>query len=243
MKQGTEQTTFAYDAKHRLASSTDAAGNAIGYVYDDADRVIEKRLPGNRTYTYAYDADGNVKSLTTPRGKVHTFGSTGDDRPKSYTPPGAGAYSRAYSTERTLDATALPSGATQANGYDAAGRLKSEDHVQTKRAFAYDGDLDRFDTVTRALADGGGEQGIAYKLRRHHARVAGVHRRGGRQVRVHDRRPDPADEREAHRGRARRSPARWRSTATGWRPRPARSRSSAPAPPARSRRSPTASSR
>jgi YD repeat-containing protein len=28
MKQGSEQTTFAYDAKYRLAGSTDAAGNA-----------------------------------------------------------------------------------------------------------------------------------------------------------------------------------------------------------------------
>jgi YD repeat-containing protein len=53
MKQGTESTTFAYDDKQRLASSTDAAGNAISYVYDDADRVIEKRLPGNRVYKYA----------------------------------------------------------------------------------------------------------------------------------------------------------------------------------------------
>ncbi|WP_028062594.1 RHS repeat-associated core domain-containing protein [Solirubrobacter soli] len=163
MKQGSEQTTFAYDDKYRLASSTDAAGNAVSYVYDDADRVIEKRLPGNRVYKYAYDANGNVKSLTTPRGKVHTFGSTGDDRSKSYTPPGASAYDRTYSTERTLDATKLPSGATQANGFDAAGRLKSEDHVQTTRAFAYDGDLDRYDTATRTLAGGGGVQGITYK--------------------------------------------------------------------------------
>ncbi len=39
-------------------------------------------------------------------------------------------------------------------GYDAAGRLTSEDHVQSKRTFAYDGVQDRFDTVTRSLADG-----------------------------------------------------------------------------------------
>jgi RHS repeat-associated protein len=162
MKQGTESTTFAYDERHRLASTTDAAGNAITYGYDDADRVTSKRLPGNRVYTYAYDDNGNVKSLTTPRGKVHEFGSTGDDRPKSYTPPGAPAYARTYSTERTLEQTKLPSGATQVNGFDVAGRLTSEDHVQTKRTFAYDGVQDRFDTVTRSLAAGGGVQGIAY---------------------------------------------------------------------------------
>jgi RHS repeat-associated protein len=162
MKQGTEQTTFAYDARYRLASSTDAAGNATTYAYDDADRVIEKKLPGGRAYKYGYDADGNVESMTTPRGKLHKFSSTGDDRPMAYTPPGAGAYERAYSTERTLESTKLPSGALQANGYDAAGRLTSEDHVQSKRTFAYDGDRDRFDTVTRELAGGAGKQAIKY---------------------------------------------------------------------------------
>jgi RHS repeat-associated protein len=162
MKQGAEQTTFAYDAKFRLASSTDAAGDAISYVYDDADRVVEKRLPGNRTYKYTYDGDGNVATLTMPNGKVHRFSSTGDDRPESYTPPGAAAYERAYSTERTLGSTTLPSGAVQALGYDTAGRLTSEDHVQSKRTFAYDGERDRFDTVTRELANGSRKQTIGY---------------------------------------------------------------------------------
>ena len=53
MKQGAESVTFTYDAKHRLASETDAGNNVTTYVYDDADRVTEKRLPGGRTYRYA----------------------------------------------------------------------------------------------------------------------------------------------------------------------------------------------
>ena len=116
MKQGAEQTTFAYDARFRLASSSDAAGNATTYAYDDADRVIEKRLPGNRVYKYSYDADGNVATMTNPLGKIHRFGATGDDRPKSYTPPGANAYERAYSTERTLESTKFPGGVDGGHG-------------------------------------------------------------------------------------------------------------------------------
>ena len=162
MKQGSEQTTFAYDAKHRLQSSTDALGNATSYVYDDADRVTEKHLPGNRVYRYGYGDDGNVTKLTMPNGKVHTFGSTADGRPKAYTPPGAAAYDRTYSTERTLESTKLPSGALEAMGYDTAGRLTSEDHVESKRSFAFDGEQDRFKTVTRTLANGSGAQGIGY---------------------------------------------------------------------------------
>jgi RHS repeat-associated protein len=162
MKQGTEVTTFAYDAKHRLASSTDAAGHATTYTHDDDDRVKTKTLPGNRTYTYGYDGNGNIESITTPRGKVHRFDATDGDRAKSYTPPGGNPYQRSYSTEKQLESITLPSGALQDMGYDAAGRLTSEDHVQTKRTFGYDGDRDRFAMIERELADGSGRQSIAF---------------------------------------------------------------------------------
>lgn len=157
MKQGAEQLTFGYDARNRLTSTTDAGNQAVTYAYDDADHVTAKTLPGGATYRYGYDADGNVTSLTMPNGKVHRFTATGDGRPKSYTPPAASPYVRSYSTDRTLDATALPSGAAQTNGYDAAGRLTSEDFVQTTHAFAYDGVRDRYATVTA------GDEQIAYE--------------------------------------------------------------------------------
>jgi len=162
MKQGAELTTFIYDARNRLERTTNAAGDTISYVYDNADRVTEKHLPGTRVYRYGYDHDGNVTSLTMPNGKVHRFTATGDGRAKSYTPPGAGAYVRTYSTERTHEKTTLPSGAAQVMGYDGAGRLTSEDHVQSRRGFAYDGERDLYESVTRELANGTGKQAIAY---------------------------------------------------------------------------------
>ncbi|HEX6025802.1 MAG TPA: RHS repeat-associated core domain-containing protein [Solirubrobacter sp.] len=162
IKQGAEVTTFGYDAKHRLVSSTDAAGHAVTYTYDDEDRIKTRTLPGNRTYTYGYDGNGNVESITTPRGKVHRFDATDGDRAKSYTPPGASPYVRAYSTEKQLESVTLPSGALADMGYDAAGRLTSEDHVQTKRTFGYDGDRDRFATIERELANGTGKQTLAF---------------------------------------------------------------------------------
>jgi RHS repeat-associated protein len=168
---GQQANTFAYDARHRLLSTTDAGANTVEYRYDDADRVTEKRLPGGRTYRYGYDDDGNVASLTTPRGKVHTFGSTAGDRPRSYAPPAAASegpvadparYLRTYTTERSLDSVKLPSGALQDSTYDPSGRLTDEDHVQSRRTFGYEGDRDQFATVGRELADGTRGQTIAY---------------------------------------------------------------------------------
>ena len=101
--------------------------------------------------------------MTTPHGKVHTFASTGDDRPKAYTPPGARAY-HAHVLDRAharIDQAAQRC-AARPWATTPAGRLTSEDYVQSKRTFAYDGEQDRFDTVTRELADGAGKQSIEY---------------------------------------------------------------------------------
>ena len=103
--------------------------------------------------------------MTSPRGKVHRFDFTAGDRSKTYTPASStGAYTRSYSTERTLEGVALPSGASQVMGYDTAGRLTSENHVQTKRSFDYEGSRDQLAKITRTLADGGDEQtmSVAY---------------------------------------------------------------------------------
>ena len=170
MKQGTLLTTYAYDARHRIISDTDAGNNVTGFAYDDADRVTEKRLPGNRVYKYSYDSNGNVATVTTPRGKVHTFAVTNDNRSKSYTPPAStGAYVRSYNTERRVENTTLPSGAQRVMGYDDAGRLTSEDG----RTFAYDGEQDRFGTITN------GGQSIVLRLRRAAADVDQRRRRVG----------------------------------------------------------------
>jgi RHS repeat-associated protein len=170
-KQGEQAWTFAYDAKNRLQSRTNAAGDAVTYTYDDADRVLTKSLPGNKVYRYAYDHDGVITKLTTPRGKVHTFDATTGGRQKSYTPPAAaheGAvadpaqYLNTFTTENDLASVKLPSGALQDFDDDAAGRSTGEDHVQTKRTYDYDGVRDRYSKVTRKLANGSGEQSIDY---------------------------------------------------------------------------------
>ncbi len=170
-KQGPESQTIAWDARNRVQSRTNARGEQVTYTYDDADRVVTKTLPGGKVYRYEYDDDGEIAKITTPRGKVHVFGATVGGRKKSYRPPAAAhegpvadpaEYVQTFSTETDLESVRLPSGALQDNDMDAAGRLIGEDHVQTKRTFAYDGNRDKPARVTRTLAGGGGEQSIDY---------------------------------------------------------------------------------
>ena len=80
MLNGTNHTTYAYDAVNRLTSLTSAADNAqFTYSYDKADRLKSKVLPNGITTTYEYDA---LSRLT--RMKDATSVKTHYDRQYSY---------------------------------------------------------------------------------------------------------------------------------------------------------------
>ena len=83
--------------------------------------------------------------MTTPRGKVHRFDFTAGDRSEDLHAGvvDGGVRARVLDRAARSRASALPSGAAQVMGYDAAGRLTSENHVQTKRSFDYDGERDQ----------------------------------------------------------------------------------------------------
>ncbi len=234
MKQGAEQTTFAYDAQHRLASEHGRRRQR--------DRLrLRRRRPRDREAPAGQPGlqvqpttpTATSTTMTTPRGKVHTL-RLDRRRPAEVLHAARRERVRARLLDRAHAGVheAARAAPPQVNGLrhgrpaDVGGPRPDASARSPTTA-----SRDRFDTVTRALAGGGGQAGDRRTPTTASCpRVAGVHGRGGRALRVHARRPDPADEREAHGGRRPRSRARWRSTTTGWRPRPARSRSSATAP-------------
>ena len=61
---GTNHTTYAYDAANRLTTLTSAADNAqFRYSYDKADRLKSKVLPNGITTTYEYDGLSRLTRL------------------------------------------------------------------------------------------------------------------------------------------------------------------------------------
>ena len=61
-------TTFAYDSRNRLLSTTDPLGKVEAYAYDGNDNLLTKFTPKNETISFAYDAVGNGTSLTDSHG-------------------------------------------------------------------------------------------------------------------------------------------------------------------------------
>jgi len=163
-QQGAQSAAYGYDARNRLVTRTDAAGQVTRYGYDDDDRVISATLPGGETYRYMYDANGNRTSVVMPNGAVHKLTYTPLDQQASYTPPGNGGYARSYDLDRALTSLTLPSGRAVLSTYDSGGRPTGLAYPDATVTFGYaSGDTtDRIGGITRQPSNGGAPQGLAY---------------------------------------------------------------------------------
>jgi YD repeat-containing protein len=118
------QTTFAYDAHGRVASTTDARNGAITYFYDGMDRAtnVVTPAPGNgqgaQTTATTYDNIGRVKTVTHPDGTTTTseFFPTGLPK-KTYG-------SRIYPVEYTYDAQGRMKTMKTWTSFSAGGKVK-----------------------------------------------------------------------------------------------------------------------
>jgi len=59
-------TTYAYDEVGNKVNQTDAKGKTTRWVYDDANRVTRRILPGGEAESFEYDALGNHRTGTAP---------------------------------------------------------------------------------------------------------------------------------------------------------------------------------
>ena len=164
LAQGPQSSQYAYDAKGRLMSRTDALGGVIQYGYDDAGRATSFITAGARAYGFGYDANGNATSVTMPSGAVHTLSYTPIDLPGSYTPPANAPYTRTYNVDTAFTALGLPGGRTVTHAYDAGGRPQSVTSVEAAVTFTYGaGDhTDRVADITRTPVGGGGAQQLTF---------------------------------------------------------------------------------
>jgi len=159
---GAQHRTYAYDARNRLASLTDAGSRVHAFTFDTADRPITASFPGNEVTALAWDADANLAGFTPPGGAAHTLASDGLGNETSYTPPGNPAYQRQYRTDGSLEKVTLPSGHERAYGVDAGGRPTGIAYPEATVAYTYAGTSTFPATVSRTPTGAGQAHTLTY---------------------------------------------------------------------------------
>ena len=66
-------TTFAYDDRNRLLSTTDPLGKVESYTYDGNDNVLTRVTPKAETISFAYDAVNQLLSKTLPGNQLTSY--------------------------------------------------------------------------------------------------------------------------------------------------------------------------
>jgi len=144
-------SSIAYDAAGNVASVTDAANRVTSFGYDLVGRVTSQTLPDNRVIAYSYDNLGNLLSITPPGRSAHVFNYTAVSLEAGYTPPtvvGTGATSYQYNLAKQLTSVTRPDLQTLALGYDAAGRLSSQTLPRGTVNYAYSATTGHLSTIT-----------------------------------------------------------------------------------------------
>lgn len=113
---------YQYDARGRISSFTNDAGQNITYTYSS--RKVRTLTNGNRSYEKTVDAWGGVKAITDPVSSIaYTYSSVG--KPKSIVTGGA-TLSMTYDAVGNQNSLTDPNAGTYTYTYDAAGRVTKQ---------------------------------------------------------------------------------------------------------------------
>jgi RHS repeat-associated protein len=141
-----ETTSYGYDAEGNLTSVTDPRGHTQTATYNSLDELESWTDALDRTTTYAYNGEGQRTSMTDPKGQktsytydpldrleAVSFGSVDGGSPSSSITYG---YNEASDLTSAVDSRA----GTYTMGYDAFGRLTSEEGPAGTVGYTYDAD-------------------------------------------------------------------------------------------------------
>jgi RHS repeat-associated protein len=136
---------WTYDSLGRLTSSTNGAGDQVGYKYDLDNDQTSLTYPGSKTVTRTFDSAGRMSGLTdwqtgaTP----YTFTYDADSNLTATTYPAASSLKQTFTydaTESKLSAAVLQGGSTEAtfsSTRDSANRLSTSTAAASDPAQAY----------------------------------------------------------------------------------------------------------
>ena len=107
MSDGTGTSSYRYDSLHRLTSTTDGAGNTIGYSYDLADNQTSITYPNGQTVTRTLDQANRLASVTDWQNNKTSFAYDHDSNPVSTTFPTASGNVDSYNYNNADQLTAI----------------------------------------------------------------------------------------------------------------------------------------
>jgi len=145
-------TSLAYDAAGNVGSVTDALGRSTSFAYDLMGRVTSQTLPDGRAIAYSYDNLGNLLSITPPGRNAHVFNYTAVSLEAGYTPPSLGAGTTAttyqYNLAKQLTSVTRPDGQVLTLGYDTGARLATQTLPRGTVTYGYDAVTGHLSTIT-----------------------------------------------------------------------------------------------
>jgi RHS repeat-associated protein len=164
--QGTATITRTYDARNRVSSATDAAGNVIGYQWDDAGNLTRLTYPGNKQVDYTYNSRNQLATVMDWNGRVTTYSYDRAGRMTGVTRHNGTSASYEYDAAGQLKTVKEGSNGKlfrlhQFN-YDAAGQLTSEFIAPRPKAYTLPPRTATYDSDNRLATWNG--QGVAVDL-------------------------------------------------------------------------------
>jgi RHS repeat-associated protein len=146
-------STFTYNDKGAITSSTDGNGHATEYGYDSEGNRTSKLDAAGEETTWTYNPAHEILTETTPKGETTTIERDAAGNPKTISRPAPGEATQ--TTSFTYDAHGQPETMTDPLGhvwkyeYDAEGDLVGEtDPEGDKRTSAYNEDSQLASTVS-----------------------------------------------------------------------------------------------
>ncbi len=183
MRDGSGQSSYAYDSLHRLVRHSDGGAHAVSYGYDLNGQATSIAYPsalggGGGTVTRGYDDAGRLSSVGDWLGHTTRFGYDPDSQLTSQAYPNGASATQAYDNADRLTsiADASPAAGQFLNlpyGRDPAGQLSSEgaktlaydqnNRLKTQSAApAVTYGYDRADNPTSATITGGASKTMSY---------------------------------------------------------------------------------
>ena len=135
--QGARRVKYIYDDKGNVAREINLqTDTTTSYTYDQKNRVISTTYPDGSTISFAYDKNGNMTRLTTPTPTEFAFGYNGVNKKTSLTSPLGYTTHYEYDKQRRVTKITRPSSKTITNIYNQ-GRLQSITTDEGVTQYAY----------------------------------------------------------------------------------------------------------